>query len=134
MQSVTLKQAKESYVRNLENKGKAEITVKVYGSIVEKMIASFKGDKTVDKIIVPHVHQVFKVVDNSGQSEVSVRRNKRVFCQFLEYAQEQGWIGYFPVPNSVKRTYKGSKTQIKSFTVIESNEKSATVVGQVEEL
>lgn len=113
MNTVTLEVAKELYVENLERKGKATITVKVYGSIVEKMIASFKEDKTVNKVIVPHVHQIFKAVDNSGQSEVSIKRNKRVFCQFLEYAQEQGWIGYFPIPNAVKNTYKGSKCQIK---------------------
>jgi len=131
VRSVTLGEAKKQYVQGLVTKGKAKITVQVYRSIVEKMIASFKEDKTVDKIIVPHVHQIFKTVDESGQSEASIKRNKRVFCQFMYFSMEQGWINYFPIPNVVKKSFRGGKYQVRSLEVVDSNANDVTMISKI---
>jgi len=106
--SVTLKEAIEAYLESLAASGTKPTTAQVYGKALDLAIQHFGADRKLDSILLPQVGKYFASdalnkhpKDGRPKAQPTIKQNKRVFRQMMEFAQTKGWIsGQLPIPKA----------------------------------
>jgi hypothetical protein len=104
---VTLKEAVEAYLEHLVASGTKPTTVQVYRNSLDLAITHFGADRKLDSILVAHTGKYFVssllnvLPSGKPKAEPTIKQNKRVFRQMMEFAQTKGWIsGQLPIPKA----------------------------------
>jgi site-specific recombinase XerD len=106
--SVTLKEATEAYLEHLAGGGGAKpTTITVYQRALQLAVDFFGADRKLDSILLAQVGKYF-VSDalnkhshnGKPKAQPTVKQNKRVFRQMMEYAQTKGWISTLMIPKA----------------------------------
>ena len=101
---VTFQEAATAYVAHIQALGKAEPTVRSYGSDLAMAGVYFGGDKAMGKFLKAHVSgflksEVFTTKrDGTPKAEVSLKKSRRAVRQFFEWAVSQGHMNRVPFP------------------------------------
>ncbi len=115
-ETITLKKAVDAYLAHLADRGTKATTVKVYERALELAITHFGADKKLSGILLPQVGKYYasdlinKHENGRPKAEPTIKQNKRVFRQCLEYAKDQGFIENLPVPKGELQHARSKKT------------------------
>lgn len=130
--AITLKAAADAYLEHLGKNGTKETTVKVYRRSLDLAITHFGADRKLSGIMIPHAGKYFasdllnKHDNGKPKAEPTIKQNKRVFRQCLEFAKEQGMINVLPIPKSEMQHARGMNTSKDSETPKSESTKKET--------
>jgi hypothetical protein len=116
-ETVTLEKATNAYLEHLAASGTKPSTVAVYQRSLQLAANFFGADRKLDSILLTQTGKYFACDaltkhphNGKPKAMATIRQNKRVFRQMMEYAQTQGWIsGQLPVPKSELQHARSSK-------------------------
>ncbi len=117
--AITLKEAADAYLEYLGKSGTKEATVNVYRRSLDLAITHFGADRKLSGIMVPHAGKYFasdllnKHDSGKPKAEPTIKQNKRVFRQCMEFAKEQGLIKNLPIPKGELQHARSKKTSQK---------------------
>ena len=115
-ETITLKKAVDAYLAHLADSGTKATTVKVYERVLELAITHFGADKKLSGILLTQVGKYYasdlinKHENGRPKAEPTIKQNKRVFRQCLEYAKDQGWVQNLNIPKSEMQHARSKKT------------------------
>ena len=105
-ETITIKEAADAYLEHLGKSGTKETTVNVYRRSLDLAVTHFGADRKLSGIMIPYVGKYFssdllnKHDNGKPKAEPTIKQNKRVFRQCLEFAKEKGWINTLPIPKA----------------------------------
>ncbi len=112
----TLKEAAEAYIDELVVTNAAKMsTVNVYQRSLQLAVNFFGADRKLDSILLPQTGKYFAskalnfLPSGRPKAQATIRQNKRVFRQMMEYAQTKGWIITLPIPKGELQHARSSK-------------------------
>jgi site-specific recombinase XerD len=122
-ETITLKNAIDAYLAHLAESGTKKNTINVYERALGLALSHFGEGKKLTAIMVPHTAGYYKsdllTKHPTGKSKAAptIKQNKRVFRQCLQFAKDCGWLAILPVPKAElqhARSKKHVSSQSKS--------------------
>jgi site-specific recombinase XerD len=117
--SVTLKEATEAYLEHLASGGGTKpTTITVYKKALGLAIAHFGAERKLDSILVAHTGKYFAssllniLPSGKPKAQPTIKQNKRVFRQMMEFAQTKGWVLTLPIPKGELKHARSSKAMV----------------------
>lgn len=99
----TLEQTRQAFLDHLKAIGKKDRTVYTYGKDLDQVMAFFKADKELTKILPVHVakflksDELLKLPGGKDRAKPTVDKTVRVLRMFLVWAKDTGRIDKLPL-------------------------------------
>jgi len=124
----TLKTTVEAYLKSLAEGGTKSTTVNVYKRSLDIALTYFKDERIISDILTIHVGKFFtsdalnKHENGKPKAEATVKQNKRVFRQCMDFAKNKNWIDAIPIPKAELQHARNKVSNEPEKAEIASNE------------